>query len=87
MSCVKRDVADFQKFRSGEEHHVRRIVVNRVDHAALVDNQGRKANFLRFDGTGQPGGAGSDDQYVAAIVSARASLGSRQCGGNLFGGQ
>src|SRR2546429_9498118 len=25
MGCVKRDLTDFQKFRRGEEHHVRRI--------------------------------------------------------------
>src|SRR6266480_4370570 len=78
MSCVEWDLADFQKFRRGEEHHVRRIVVNRVDHAALVDDQSLQANLLRFDGTSQPSGPSSDDQYVTASVRAGPDLGSRQ---------
>ena len=34
------DVADFEQLRRGEEHHVGRVVVKRVDHAAFVDQHG-----------------------------------------------
>ena len=52
----QRQVADFQQFRSREEHHVDRVVVNRVAQAALVDHQRPHSRALRLDGAGQPGG-------------------------------
>ena len=59
-----RDVADLQKFRSGEERHVRRIVVERVDDAALVDDDRVQTAALQFDAAGEAGGSGADDDGV-----------------------
>ena len=55
------DVADFQKLRSGEERHVSGVVIERVGEAALVDDHGAHIALFQFDGTGQAGGSGADD--------------------------
>ena len=44
------DVANLQEFRRCEEGHVGRIVENRIDEAALVENERLEASLLRFNG-------------------------------------
>ena len=41
-----RDVADFKQLRRREKNHVRRVVIERIHHAALFNQQRRTAPLL-----------------------------------------
>ncbi len=62
-----RQAADFEQLRRGEEHHVSGIVVQRIDHAALFDQDCIEAALLQLDATGQAGGAGADYHYIELL--------------------
>ncbi len=62
-----RQAADFEQLRRGEEHHVRRIVVERIDHAALFDEDGVQAALLQLNATGQASGTGANDDDVELL--------------------
>src|SRR5579872_6523052 len=58
------DIADLEQLRRGEENEIDRIVVDRVDDAALLDQDGLHAAFLQFDSTSESRGACADNQSV-----------------------
>ncbi len=64
-----RNVADFQQLGRGEEHHVGGVVVERVHHAALIDQKRPQAAPLQLDAAGQSGGAGAHHDGVVAAHS------------------
>ena len=57
------NIADFEQLRRGEEHHIVGVVVDGIDDAALVDQDGPDAALLEFDAAGETGrpGANYDD--------------------------
>ena len=55
-----RNVADLQQLRRGEEHHVGRVVIERVDDAAFLDQDRLHAALLQLDAAGEAGGSGAD---------------------------
>src|SRR6478672_4426215 len=57
-------VADLKQLGRGEENHVGGVVKERVAEAALVDEHGGEACALGFNGTGEAGGASSDDEQI-----------------------
>ncbi len=61
----ERQAADLEQLRRGEEHHLRREVVNRVHERALLDHLVIEAVLLGGDGGRQAGRAGADDEEVA----------------------
>ena len=82
----KRNVANLQQFRRGEKNHIRRIVVDGIDEASLIDDQGFKAGLLGLDGASQAGGPGADDHHVRKRLRARVGLGAGQGFGSRFVG-
>src|SRR5712692_10700829 len=48
-----RKIADFEQLRRGEESHLRRIVVKRVDQASLLDHHRSQAAVPDLDGARQ----------------------------------
>src|ERR1700757_1447720 len=68
------NIADLQQFRGSKERHVRRIVVNRIDDAALVNGDCFESRALRLDGAGKPGWPGSNDDDIGARIRTRDSL-------------
>src|SRR5215469_17990922 len=60
------NVADLEQLGRGEKHHVRRIVVDRVDQAALLDHQHAQADLLRLNPARQTGGASANDDDIGA---------------------
>src|SRR5947209_2662286 len=68
------DVADLQQFRRSKERHVGWIVVDGIDHAALVNRNHFESRALSYYSTGQPGWASANDDYVGARVRTRVSL-------------
>src|SRR5512146_75904 len=67
--CAReRDAADLKQFRRGEEGHVRRIVEERIADAAFVNQNDTQTGFLRFNGAGEPGGTGSNNEQVVRIL-------------------
>ncbi len=69
-----RQAADFEQLRRGEEHHVRRIVVERIHDAALFDQDRVEAALLQLDAAGQAGGPGANHDDVEAAPPLRAFL-------------
>jgi len=59
-----RNVADFEQFRCGEEHHVGGVVVKGVDHASLFDEHGLDTAPLEFDAARESGWPRADDDCV-----------------------
>ena len=80
----ERNIANLEQLRRGEEHHVGRIVIDGIDEASLVDNQGLEARLLRFDGAGHARGTSAHDQHVAPGVGPRMRLRAGQSLGNLL---
>src|SRR5207244_12857872 len=68
------DVADLQQLRRSKERHVRWIVIDGVDHAALVNRNHFESRALSFDSTGQPCWASANDDDIGARVRTRDSL-------------
>ena len=84
VGAGKRNVANFQQLGSGEEGHVGRVVVERVDHAAFVNVADAKASALGVDGTCQSGGTGADHQNVEfprVSITLFYKASDRPCGG------
>ena len=59
------NVPDLEQLRRGEEHHVVRVVIDGIDEASLIDDEGLKASLVGLDGAGHAGGASAHDQDVA----------------------
>jgi hypothetical protein len=57
-------LADLKQFRRRKKRHVRRIVIDRVAHAALVDLHHTQPDPLGLKRAGQARGAGTDHQHV-----------------------
>ena len=57
-------LANLEQLRRGEEGHLRRVIVERVGNAALLDHQITKARPTGFDCASQPGRAPSNDQEI-----------------------
>jgi hypothetical protein len=55
-----RNLADFEQFRRGEEDHVGRIVVNRIDDAAFIENDGLHVTPLQLDAARESGRTSAD---------------------------
>src|SRR5947207_3287696 len=68
------NIADLQQLRRSKERHVRWIVIDGVDHAALVNRNHFESRALSFDSTGQPGWASANDDDIGARVRTRDSL-------------
>src|SRR5438309_9442325 len=68
------NIADLQQLRRSKERHVRWIVIDGVDHAALVNCNHFESRALSFDSTGQPGWASANDDDIGARVRTRDSL-------------
>ena len=60
----ERQIADFQKFRRREKHHIDGIMVERIAKAPFVDHQRAHAGALGFDGAGQPRGPRSNANQI-----------------------
>ena len=58
------NIADFKQFRRGEKHHIGGVIVERVDDAALVEENDVYATALEFDAAGEAGGAGADHDDI-----------------------
>ena len=67
----KRIAADLDQLRRREELHVRGIADDGVDERALLDDAGVEPLALRFDGTGQPDGAGADEMTSCIAIYCR----------------
>src|SRR5438034_11125358 len=65
------NIADLQQLRRSKERHVRWIVIDGVDHAALVNRNHFESRALSFDSTGQPGWASANDDDIGARVRTR----------------
>jgi NAD-dependent DNA ligase len=50
--ACERQIANFEKLRRREKHHIDGIMVQRVAQAALVNHQGTQSRAFRFNGTG-----------------------------------
>src|SRR5262249_748122 len=61
------DVADFEQLGCGEEDEVGRVVVNRVDDAAFVDEDGVDTAARKLDAAGEARGSRADDDYVGGL--------------------
>ena len=61
----ERQPADLHQLRRREEHHLRRVVQQRVDQRPLLDHLIGQSRLRRGDGGGEPGGAGADNGDVA----------------------
>jgi len=62
------DVADLEQFWRGEKGQICRVLVQRVDNAALLQCLDREAGLLDFDGACKPGGPGTDHDDVYGCV-------------------
>jgi len=82
----ERDVANFKQLGSGEEQHVRRIVIQRIHQTAFVEDDDSKSDFLCFDGAGEAGRPGANYQHVRALLRMRANFGLGQSF-NVFGSE
>src|SRR5207237_8649353 len=60
-----RQPADLEKLRRGEEDHLRRKAVDRIDEDALLEHLVVEAALLAGNGGRQPRGPGADDDDVA----------------------
>ena len=74
VGAGKGNAADFEQLGGGEEGHVGGVVEEGVAEAALVDEDGAEAGFLGFDGAGQAGGPGADDEQVEGGLLERLGL-------------
>src|SRR5580704_17851453 len=59
-----REIADLEKLRSSEERHVRRVIVERVDDATLVDDYDVEAAAFELEAAGEAGRSGADHNGV-----------------------
>ena len=59
-----RDVADLKQLWGGEEYHVCRIVVDRVDNTALLDQHGLEAALLQLNATSESRRSRPDHQGI-----------------------
>jgi hypothetical protein len=75
VHCRHGDVADFEQLRRGEEDEVRRVVEERVNDAALFEDQGAQAHVLAFDGAGKPGGSCANDDDIHHAQSIASTVG------------
>ena len=73
----ERNISDLEQLRRGEEHHVRRIVEERIYQASFVQDDDLEANLLRFYGAGEPRWPRSDYEHIATHFRARFGLGLR----------
>src|ERR1700751_1709884 len=69
-----RNIADFKKLGSGEEDKVRRVVVNRIHHAAFIEKHGGQPALLNFDAARQPRRARPYDCYIKLLHSSPSPL-------------
>src|SRR5438067_2642841 len=87
MGSAERHVAYLKQFRRSEEGHVRGIVEEGINQASLIQNDDPQADFLGFDGAGETGRTGADDQHIAVHVSTRVSGHAGESVWNQFGRQ
>ena len=81
------DVADFEQLRRREKRHVRRIVKDRIDQAAFVEDECLESGFLGFDCAGESRRAGPYNEDVSLVVALRDGLGAREGLGDEFNRQ
>src|SRR5689334_14191952 len=62
-----RNVADLEQLRRGEKNEIYRVMINRVDNAALVEQDRRETALLKFDAAGESGGAGTKNGNIKAL--------------------
>src|ERR1700686_3066261 len=60
----QRQIANLQQLRRGKEHHVHRIVEDRIAQAAFVDDKRPHSRAFRFDGRRQAGWASANANHV-----------------------
>ena len=70
------DVADLQQLRRGEEHHVGGVMVKRIHHTALVEDQRLEPAALQFDSAGQTRGPAPTTMASAIGISEHSLHGS-----------
>ncbi len=58
------EFADLEQFGRGEEHHIGGVVVERIDDAALFEENGVEPAPLQLDPAGQSGRTGADNNHV-----------------------
>ncbi len=61
----ERHPADFHQLRSGEKHHLRRIVEQRIDERTLFDDLTGQTARGGGNGGGEPGRSRADNDNVA----------------------
>jgi hypothetical protein len=59
-----RDIADLQKFRGSEEAHIGGVMINRIDHAALIKKDSVHPTILQFNAASEAGGSCANNDGV-----------------------
>ena len=67
----ERHPADLHELGRGEEHHLGRIVQQRIDERPFLEDEIAEPRSARRDGRREPGGTGADDDDVTKIHKSR----------------
>ncbi len=70
------DIADFQQLGRGEEHHVVGVVIDGVDDAALIDQDGANAALFKLDAAGEARWTRANDDNVDDVARIHYSIAS-----------
>src|SRR5689334_11082034 len=71
VDAGERNVADLEPLPRGEEGHVGRIAVKRIDEAALLDQQQLQIAASGFNAAREPGRPAAHDQNVQQLLHSR----------------